>query len=869
MTYALRYSAFILLFSGFYLVGDLRAAVLYEQSKIGVAYSLFQDAGAGFGFYSKFPQYSGTGPIFAGGGTSYSGTLAWLRVKRISGVGCHVPNNINISATDGNTLIGSVGTGIAIGDYCDFPISGPNLTNQAVGSIGICADGTCRGNPGTLVLDGSPANAGYMFEGTQTLPAEPGGWAFQLCDSGGCSGGFETEPATTTPTTTPSTGASSVLFLPGIMGSRLYEESSECADENAEQQRWFSTDDCEQLRLRTDFTGQSLNTLYTKPSESAVIDNIFSLSPLYGDFLERLADEKEKETIADYRAVPYDWRLRLEDVLKTREENGKIIFDQSISYQQSYLYKSLEELVATSKSGKVTIVAHSNGGLLAKALLVEMEAQNDPLLDKVDNLIFVAVPQVGTPDAVVSILHGAEIAKGFLIKGEVSRQIVNTAPFSHHLLPSEQYFSLGGSSVQTPVIKIEPGSVTDSWRNQFGAEITTHQGLINFLSKDSGRIKPATDDLLHPEVVDNFLLNYADVVHSAQSAFVPPTTMKVSQVAGTGVGTPSSLTYFTDKECVSRSILSFFQCTEYRDKLGYRAVFTSDGDGTVVLPSALAMLEDSHIERVWVDLDRYNALNLDRVHRNILEVPDIQDFIINTAEATTSRTYNYLGTEEVIPRKGPRLVFQLHSPLDMWVSTENGLVSSSTTEVSGALYERLGELQYIEVPTSEGNVELHLLGQKTGSFTLDIERWNGDSLEERIDYVAVPTATGTKVTAEIKSVLSTSVLGLDLEGDGTIDADMTAEGALTEKNVVSYSMLITTIEQLNLKKSLKRVLITTIKSAEYYSNKKPSLPLYLKLEDALLSASEDLIKLYTKKRYISAADSVVLLEMIIVLKNKQ
>lgn len=870
MTYALRYSAFILLFSGFYLVGDLRAAVLYEQSKIGVAYSLFQDAGAGFGFYSKFPQYSGTGPIFAGGGTSYSGTLAWLRVKRISGVGCHVPNNINISATDGNTLIGSVGTGIAIGDYCDFPISGPNLTNQAVGSIGICADGTCKGNPGTLVLDGSPANAGYMFEGTQTLPAEPGGWAFQLCDSGGCSGGFEKQPATSTPTSTPATGASSVLFLPGIMGSRLYEESSECADESGEQQRWFSTDDCEQLRLRTDFTGQSLNTLYTKPSESAVIDNIFSLSPLYGDFLERLADEKEKETIADYRAVPYDWRLRLEDVLKTREENGKIIFDQSISYQQSYLYKSLEELVATSKSGKVTIVAHSNGGLLAKALLVEMETQNDPLLDKVDNLILVAVPQVGTPDAVVSILHGAEIAKGFLIKGEVSRQIVNTAPFSHHLLPSEQYFSAEGSSVQTPVVTIEAGSVTDGWRSQFGSEITTHQDLIDFLSKDSGRIKPATDDLLNPEVVDNFLLDYADVAHSVQSAFAPPSTMKVSQVAGTGVGTPSSLTYFTDKECVSRSILSFFQCTEYRDKLGYRAVFASDGDGTVVLPSALAMSETSQVGRVWVDLDRYNDSRLiSIVHRNILEVPDIQDFVFNTVESTTSRPYDYLSTTPIDPSEGDRLVFQLHSPLDMWVTTENGLVSSSTTEVSGALYERLGELQYIEIPAGENNIVLHLLGQKTGSFTLDIERWEGDSLTERVDYIAVPTATGTKVTAEIKSVLSTSVLGLDLEGNGTIDADMNPAGELIVKNVVSYPVLVTTIEQLSLKKSLKQVLITTIKSAEYYSNKKPALPLYLKLEDSLLTASADLIKLYAKKGHVSASDSDVLLGMIQVLKNKQ
>jgi pimeloyl-ACP methyl ester carboxylesterase len=875
MSSAKKYSLFVFLFAtAFLFVHNSFAAVLFELSKIGVPYDIYQDRGTRTGFYSIYPQYSGIAPIFPGGGVAYNGTADWLRVKRISGVSCDMIAHIHIYSTDGLIQIGNVIAGAANGPYCDFPITGPDRTNMAVGYIGMCANQACDGGYGPLVLDGSPENAGYISDGTQTI-WEKGGWAFQLCDSGGCSGGFASTTSTsTTSTSTPPTatstppGASNILFLPGIMGSRLYEDSAECASVMGTQQRWFSTSDCDQLRLKTDFTGRPLYPLYTKPTEASVIRNIFVLSPLYGDFLDRLASEKTKGTIADYRAVPYDWRLKLEDILKTKEDNGKVVLDENSTYKDSYLYHSLQSLLASSKSGKVTIVAHSNGGLVAKALLLEMKAQNDPLLEKIDNLILVAVPQEGTPDAVVSILHGTDLGGGLVLSKKVARQIVNTAPFAHNLLPSEHYFSGTSSSVQTPVIKIEPGSVTDAWRAQFGAEITTRDGMRNFMSKDSGRPKPATDDLLHPEVVDNYLLNNADTVHVAQSSFVPPATMKVSQVGGTGVSTISSLTYFTDKECISRSVFSFFMCTQYRDKLGYRAIPTYDGDGTVVLPSALTIPESGQVKRVWLALDKYNENNSGREHRNILEVSDIQNFILNTVEATTSRQYSYLSTQEVVPSGGSRLVFQLHSPLDMWVSTKGGIVSSSTIEVANAVYRQLGELQYISVPATENAVQVHLIGQKTGSFTLEAERWSSTTLLQKVAYIAVPTATGTKATADVSTTLANTVLKLDNEGDGIVDAAMNTKGDVTIKQV-TYPILTTSIEKLALDKSLKQALLVIIKDAAYYADKKPSLSTYRKLEDLLLDATSVLIKLYTNKRYISGADSKILLDMVKVLKDKQ
>ncbi len=227
--------------AGFFIPFQMtHAAVLYEQSQTGTAYDIFADVGTNTGFYTKLPQYSGSGVVFTGGGVAYTGTAAWLRLKRLSGLSCDAPLSISMYSTDGNTQIGTIfnSSGVATGDYCDFPITGNNRTDQTLGFISICLNGDCDGLTATFVLDGSPKNEGYIVDGTQTI-FQPGGWAFQICDDGGCEGGFElatttatstatstdtgtgTTTATTTATSTPSTGASSVLFLPGIQASRL------------------------------------------------------------------------------------------------------------------------------------------------------------------------------------------------------------------------------------------------------------------------------------------------------------------------------------------------------------------------------------------------------------------------------------------------------------------------------------------------------------------------------------------------------------------------------------------------------------------------------------------------------------------------
>ncbi|MFN3693354.1 MAG: lipase/acyltransferase domain-containing protein [Candidatus Paceibacteria bacterium] len=875
--------------AGFFIPFQMtHAAVLYEQSHTGTAYDIFADVGMRYGFYTKLPQYSGEPPIFAGGGVSYSGTAEWLRVKRISGLACDAPFDILIVANDGSTQIGNISrsSGITNGDYCDFPITGSNRTDMAVGGIFICLLGDCDEVPGTFVLDGSPQNEGYVADGTQTI-FEKGGWAFQICDSVGCEGGFEiaTSTGTTTATTTDpgtgtttatstatstatTTGASSVLFLPGIMGSHLYEQGQQCNDLGTEQQRWFSINDCEQLRLLTDSGGESINDIYTKASNDSVIDEVLGQN-LYKSFFIQLANWKAEGKINDYALVPYDWRLRLDDLLKAKadQSTGVIRPNPSGTIQEGYLYQTLENLVASSSSGKVTIVAHSNGGLLAKTFLATLQNTSDPLLSKVDNLILVASPQVGTPDTLMGMLHGSEIGLGgFVVSNQTSRTLLNTMPFGFHLLPNKSYFDSTGVTVDTPVITFEQGTVTTPWINTFGQSIADAGTMERFMTIDGGRIRPETADLTKPEVVPKYLFdNYTKSIDELINTWVPPETMQVKQIAGVGVETLSGLEYFTDTECISRNFLLVFKCTAYAPKLGMRPIQTIDGDGTVVAPSALAMSETlPNVERWWLNLRQFNNdVLINRVHKDIFEVLDVSHFVANTLFATTSNEYTYLSDVSSILPNEKRLTFTLHSPLDLVVVNSRGeVVSSSTEEINGGTYQRYGEVQYISIPDSGNPVTTTLNGEATGSFTLEIATFANGVLDKRYSYSAIPSSTSTKATivANTDLPLATTPLQVDYDGNGTNDVSYDTKGVI--EPIITYMNLFDGINKLETKLLYKKLLTENAKIAQQYHTKSLTNVKYRKLELLALGVLRQQVLFYERSKIINPAESKELVNII-------
>lgn len=650
-------------------------------------------------------------------------------------------------------------------------------------------------------------------------------------------------------------GTSNILFVPGLLGTRLYETSAECDSGRViERERWFSRSACAQRRLKTTLTGQSINEIYTKPGTAALLDKAGAFGVnfnIYKSFLADLEAWRQSGQINDYAVLPYDWRLSLDNLMTAHLNEGNNQIKTAIGhpFEESYLYQTVATLASTSRSGRVTVVTHSNGGLLMKFFLSQLASNNDSLLTKVDNLILVAVPQFGTPEAVLGLLHGAEL--NFVMAQSDARFLLNTMPAAHHLLPSEYYFSNNRGAVGTPVISFEAGSITTPLREQFGPQLDSWSKLRNFLAKESGRPVPTETDLLTPQVVDAFLLNYARTTSALINSWQPPATMKVYQIAGTGLPTPTGLTYFTDRACVRRSL---FRCTEYADKLGYRANLTLAGDGTVVVPSALAMVESNWVERWWVDLFTYNDDNFpNRSHRNLLEVEDIRDLTLNIAKNSHKYEYEYLSTLSP-PIADDSLVFQLHSPLDLSVRLTDGLVvGSSSPSVRNVSYRRFGELQYVVVPAEEVNTKVELVGQDEGSFTLEIEEYRDGQVVRQKTLSAIPSILGTKVILPVESpgtlLAEAVVLAVDYDGDGMVDVKYDQLGIV--EAVYTYQDLRSLTRSWSLPSARSRVLLTLLEVAERLGKRTTERPISKAAERAALLVLDAKLRQYEARRWIT------------------
>jgi pimeloyl-ACP methyl ester carboxylesterase len=515
-----------------------------------------------------------------------------------------------------------------------------------------------------------------------------------------------------------------------------------------------------------------LYDIYTKDADEAVAAGVYAagvyrLASMYEDFMSAMYDRIGTD-ITSFKAFPYDWRLRLDQQLQTiKNAAGEVRYDSSVGYQDGLLYQTIEAL-----PDDVTIVAHSNGGLVAKALMAKLQAENDPLLAKIKNLVLVGVPQVGTPEAVVGVLHGSPISGGTVVTQETSRALLNNAPFGYHLLPNESYFNGDGSAVETPVIVFDAGTSTDAWRATYGEAIDSYTEMRAFMGSASGRSAAAIDDLYTPQIANDTLLDYGESIEDVLSAWTPSTSTRVYQLTGTGMWTPKTLRYFTGEKCVSY-VPEMGRCLAYGPQLLHETYFTQAGDGTVVLPSAAAMRERENVERWWLNLVRFNNDNeSELVHRDMLEHPEVPTFIRDIIVGSSTTPYSYIGrTLPTLPTEH-QLVYRLHSPLDMYVTSNVGVVSSTTNTIRGAQYRRVGETQYVILPATISDAVLHLVGQSSGSFTLVAEGWRGEERTVLHDYQAIPTATSTVVTLDL---LATTTLSIDFDGDGTFEGIVAAE----------------------------------------------------------------------------------------------
>ncbi len=595
-------------------------------------------------------------------------------------------------------------------------------------------------------------------------------------------------------------GSSNVLFLPGIEASRLYKFGSVTCTIHCEDRLWEPTSDGDAQDLYLNSDGTSINPdIYIRD----VVDKAYGTFNIYKSFLDQLDTLKTTNVISDYVAVPYDWRMSLDSILSggATSTRSNIIGsdDLNISYIHSldsgdepYILSALERLASTSPNGKVTIVAHSNGGLVAKALLKKLADTNNPLLAQVDKLVLVAVPQLGTPEAIGALLHGYDQGILFALSENVARGLGDNAPGAYNLLPSANYFTY----VDTPPVTID-GVTLPQWNSRYGSIIHSQDRFHYFLTDTFDRVLPTSTNTDTPSSIHDAMLASAEAVHTALDNWTAPHTMQVFEIAGWGVPTTvSAFNYHSNYDDIVTAVPE--------------PKFTIDGDGVVVTPSALWSNSVGDV-KYWVNLRDYNKDNpfstlngrLPFDHKSILEVPQLREVIQNIITSSPQTLLpQYISTSApVAGATDSRLIYALHSKqkvsLNLYDNLGNHTGISTTTgkteeNIPGTYFTSTGGTSYVFTPISTDTatsthifITLYPQGAPTptdiqphavtgniatSTFTLSVDEMQGDTAFATTTFKDIPIDTNTTVSIDIVGGVSTfSPLFLDTNNDGVAD----------------------------------------------------------------------------------------------------
>jgi len=571
-------------------------------------------------------------------------------------------------------------------------------------------------------------------------------------------------------------GNSNVLFIPGFESSRLYrQKGAPCL--NCEDQLWEpnGNSDVEDLYLNTD--GTSKNTdIYTrdiiKETNTPVWAGFIGQN-IYKSFSNTMDTLVTDKKMAEWKAFPYDWRQSPDDVVVTPQ---KIENNETVS-----LVDTLEKLVLSSKSGKVTIIAHSNGGLVAKALLKKLQddktARKSILIDKVDVLMLIASPQLGTPSAIPAILHGYDhrIGFGIILSEAYARELGRNMSGAYGLLPSQKYIQTVPVAPVT-FIKTALGNGTIApFISAYGSTTDTYLEFQNFLKGSEGRAHPEPNDILSPIKLSSNLLSKAENLHTSIDNWIPPATLKVIQIAGWGIDTVAGFEYIPKHTCIKN--INGAGCTN-KYVLDQQPIFTIDGDKTVVTPSALSMGG----EKWWVDINKYNiGFKINREHKNILEINPVINIISNTLQKTNVSSLSYLSTTTPINTSN-RLRLAVHSPVTLTAydsqGNRTGKICSENSDfcyieenIPNSSYMEFGEGKYLNLP-EENLKNIQLVGTGTGTFTFESEKVLPSGEIETSTFKDIPVTTQTRAEIALNITTNKPELKLDIDGNGIIDTTL-------------------------------------------------------------------------------------------------
>ncbi len=626
-------------------------------------------------------------------------------------------------------------------------------------------------------------------------------------------------------TVSPGVCCSNILFLPGLEASQLSRKDIDIHGTPQNRKAWepFTNNDVRSLYL--DSEGKSINDI----SVMGIMDTAYGFKNIYKSLSTIMGNLKGTGKIHSWTPFSYDWRMFVPDVVAgetVRTTSGKQV-----------LITEVEQIAATSKTGKVSILAHSNGGLVAKMLVHELEQKGKGHL--VDKVVLVGTPQLGTPQAVAALLHGEsqELLGGLAMRSYVAREFGANMVSSFGLLPSEEYFR----KITDPVVTFK------------GEAVGSYQAFVDFLiARPPRRPQPETKDVVKPTILYAPHIAKNQWMHELLDTWNFSSSTQAVAIAGWGVPTTASIEYSTSSPRVKKD---------------------PNGDGTVISDSAMGVTPN----KLYFNIGLYNhEMKKNNTHADIFETSSVKEYITRAFSdpllPKQSELPKYFSTDKPATKYSwmKWLTVSVHSPVDLDIYDEKGghmgfIPVSDDPESDIQWFENtiggqrdiIGDEKYYTVP-ADGTYSIKLKGTDVGTFTFQVQKFIGEDMQEvaNVVYTDLPVTPLLEANTTITASSFASDLNLDVDGDGMTDIRAKPSTEVKENlHIDAYRQLI---KSLKLSKDAEKSLLKKLDRIEERIVKgKP-----LKSLKNLTRISRDIIMGHWKKSRLSETQKKELLRVL-------
>ena len=457
-----------------------------------------------------------------------------------------------------------------------------------------------------------------------------------------------------------------IIFIPGVGGSQL---------SNVVAQLWPAAPLAGRIDLALDDEGKS----DVKILAPDIIRDVLGAVDVYGSFVDTVISWGYEEN-KDFFVFPYDWRLDNYDHVEE-------------------LDKKIDEALAASGEKKVVLVAHSMGGIVARAYM----RAHEKFTDKIDSFITMGTPHLGAVKPYYAFLSGYNF-DNHLVGNSIMKVIIQNCLAAYQIMPWKPF--------------IEGPSGEWSLEEAYGVKYhsTYLEPRTELIYLDAYDWKWS----LNPIMVDEARAFRNRLGTSA------PIGIETYTIIGQGRATLSS--YTAREPWFYEPYTGIEKADGSRWILEPRARDFGDGDGTVPIWSSSGLQND---RKFYIqDLPGISA-----AHGSLPASSSVQSLVKNILMGQKVDENDYLKVD-FNDLAGDKTGFEIHSSANLHIYDSEGNhmgvneYGSIEEGITGGTMISMDGYEYCSILNSQDSYDIEVVGFEEGNFTLDVViRSGGETFE--------------------------------------------------------------------------------------------------------------------------------------------